>query len=188
MTGATILIADIPLSVSHSFTVARCTGSRGGRWKYRSVAACARRSVTPAVIRRAQIRTALHHFSRNQNFRCPRINTRLAPGTARIVKRAARSLDELVVLIPVRRPFPHIAGHFVEAIAVGRESTDWRRPLVPVFQKVLPGELTLPCIRHWLAIRHVFVAPDELGCGEARLSQCSLSQKSRGRALIHCDP
>jgi hypothetical protein len=35
----------------------------------------------------------------------------------------------LVVLIPVRRPFPHIAGHFVEAIAVGRESTDWRRPL-----------------------------------------------------------
>ena len=38
MTGAIILIADIPLSVSHSFTVARCTGSRGGRSKYRFVA------------------------------------------------------------------------------------------------------------------------------------------------------
>ena len=42
MTGATILIAEIPLSVSHSFAVARCTESRGGRSKYRFVAACAR--------------------------------------------------------------------------------------------------------------------------------------------------
>ena len=73
-----------------------------------------------------------------------------------------------MLLVPVRRPFPHIAGHFIEAVAVWQERN--RPALFPhsrLGREVLPRELALPGVRHWFPVGHEFVAPNVLGGGEA---------------------
>src|SRR5262245_11197854 len=83
-----------------------------------------RRPVTPAIIRRAEVRAAFHHFPWNFYVRLGRIKTRFPLAALRIRARrrlaAARSLetDLAVILIPIRRPLPNVAGHVVKAIAV----------------------------------------------------------------------
>src|SRR5262249_4296913 len=126
-----------------------------------------RRPIAPAIIRRAQIRTTLHHLARDANPGCVRVVALLCFASARVVDRAAGSLYLAVILVPVGGPFPDVAGHLVEAVAVGRERADWRCPLVAVLAQVLPRKLALPGVRHRLAVRHQLVTPAELGALEA---------------------
>src|SRR5205814_9786357 len=114
-------------------------------------------TIAPAIVRRAQVRAALHHLARDPDVRRAGIEALLARTAARIVDRATGLLDLSVVLIPVGRPLPNIAGHLVEAVAVRREGADWRRPLIAVFDEVLPWERALPCVGHRLPARHALV-------------------------------
>ena len=76
------------------------------------------RPVAPAVIRRAEIRPALHHLARNLDVRRVGIVAFLLLCASRIHGSAAGMRDLAVFLIPVRSPFPNVSCHFVEPIAV----------------------------------------------------------------------
>ena len=62
-------------------------------------------------------------------------------------------------VVPVGTPFPHVAGHVVQAVAVRRERIDRRGPEVAVGQRVLGRELALPHVHAVLAIGLEVVAP-----------------------------
>src|SRR6056297_3672200 len=47
---------------------------------------------------------------------------------------------------PVNAPFPDIAGHIVEPVAVWRVSVDGRRPGIAVFGAVEVGKVALPYV------------------------------------------
>src|SRR4029078_1479191 len=87
---------------------------------------------------------------------------RVALAAARVRDRATRAVDLRVLLVPVRGPFPDVAGHVVETVAVRLERTDGRGPLEAVLEQVLPWELALPGVRLRLAVRRELVAPAEL--------------------------
>src|SRR5205823_199175 len=101
------------------------------------------RPVAVAIIRRTQIGAALQDFPRDFDLRLPGIVARLPLSPSRIAHDAARALDSAMVLVPIGGPFPDVAGHVVEAIAVGRKRADGSCPLVAVLAAVLPGKLAL---------------------------------------------
>ncbi len=68
-----------------------------------------------------------------------------------------------VVLVPVGRPLPHVAGHLEQPVAVGRERLGRRRVLPPVGLGVVVGEVALPHIGHVAAAGRELLAPHELG-------------------------
>src|SRR5262245_17374908 len=63
-----------------------------------------RGTIATAIIRRAEIGSALGYAPRNRNVGQTRIEAVLECAAARIVDRAARALDLLVALIPVDGP------------------------------------------------------------------------------------
>ena len=65
--------------------------------------------------------------------------------------------------VPVGRPFPDVADHVVEAVAVRRKRPDRRGALVAVRREVLVRERPLPGVRHLAPVRRELVAPGELG-------------------------
>src|SRR5687768_13351057 len=97
-----------------------------GRRRVDGLGLARRRPVTEAIARGTEMRAALDH---------PALETVSRRGTAASVR---RRLTERVA-----RPLPHVAGHVVQAIAVGRERPDRGRALVAVGEQVLPGELAL---------------------------------------------
>src|SRR3954452_14133230 len=109
------------------------------------------RPIAEAVVGGAEVGSALDDLARD-------LATGLAPVQRTPSVRdpwvgdgaAAGVPDVLVVIAPVEvdRPFPHVAGHVVEAEAVGWEGAGGRRPLKPVDQQVLPRELALPRVGH----------------------------------------
>src|SRR5262245_6943039 len=66
------------------------------------------RAITLAVVRRAQIRAAFHDLARDADLRHARVEAVLGGAAARVLERAAGPLDSVVVLVPVRGPFPHV--------------------------------------------------------------------------------
>src|SRR5262249_57806045 len=68
-----------------------------------------------------------------------------------------------VASAPVRRAFPTIADHVVQAVPVGGERADRRGSLIPVIAGVQDGELALPGIGHPFAAGVELVSPGELG-------------------------
>ena len=94
---------------------ARCSGSRGGRWRCRSLGHPGRRSVALAVVRRAQERAALHHLAGDRRACGVEAAGRGGPCGRR--PRSTR-LRLAVVLVPVGRPLPDVAGHVEQAVAV----------------------------------------------------------------------
>lgn len=84
------------------------------------------RAVTPAIVRRAKMRTALQDPAADANFRLPRIVARLRIAAARVARDAAGMSCELgVTRRPVVcRPLPYVADHVIEAVAVCRERPD----------------------------------------------------------------
>src|SRR4029434_10415202 len=121
------------------------------------------RTVAPAVVRRAEMGPAFHDFARDLDVRHVGIVALISFSTSRVEARAAGLRNLFVLLIPIRRPFPYVAGHLVEPVAVGRKTLHRCRSLEPILFKILPGKFTLPGIRHLFAVRSECIAPNELG-------------------------
>src|SRR5262249_15241511 len=122
-------------------------------------------AVTAAVIRRAQMRAALQHFARNPYFGLARVIARILATAPRVDRDAAGLLGIGLVSgrIPVGRPFPHIADHVVDAVAVWREGGDRRGALVTVEFQILARKGPLPGVCHLPAAWCELVAPGKLG-------------------------
>src|SRR4051794_29370353 len=65
------------------------------------------------------------------------------------------------------RPLPGVASDVEQAVAVGRERPDRRRPEEAVVEQVLPGELTLPRVRLPAVMDQLVVTPGESGTLES---------------------
>src|SRR5258707_2427685 len=132
------------------------------------------RTIAAAVIGSAEMRAALKHLAWNPGVRVTRIVARCLRPAARIFRNAARLRRVSVMLsrIPVRRPFPDIADHVAQAIAVGRECSDRRGAFEAIGRKILVRKISLPGVGHVLAARKLLVAPGEFravqsaACGE----------------------
>src|SRR6266542_2780389 len=122
------------------------------------------RPVAQTVIRRAEIRATLQYLPRDAYLRRPQINARFFLSAFRVKARAAGVGYTAVLLIPVGRPLPDVAGHVIKSVAVRRERTDWRRALITVGQQIHDWEFALPGIGHHLAVRRELVSP---GVGRA---------------------
>src|SRR5262249_30713166 len=113
--------------------------------------------VAPAVRGMAQEGTALLAAQRRVGL--PRVEALL--GALRVDDHPpAGSLPIKVGLVPVVAPLPDVAGHVVQAVAVGREGLHRRGALVTVPGGVLPGELPLPAVALRFRLRESLVAPD----------------------------
>jgi hypothetical protein len=62
---------------------------------------------------------------------------------------------------PIVCPFPDIAGHVVEAIAIGWKTRNWGRPSVAILLFILEWKLALPGIRFF---RRVRIPPGKVWC------------------------
>src|SRR5882757_239628 len=119
------------------------------------------RPVASAVVRRAQMRAAFDDLPWNPHVGRSGIITVGLAAAARVLRDAA-SLHGICLMlwrIPVGRPFPDVADHVVEAIAILRECGDRRRALKAVRIGVLVREFALPGICHVAAGRREFIAP-----------------------------
>src|SRR3954453_1399762 len=125
--------------------------------------------VAAAIVRRAQMRAALQHLTRNPDVGLPRVVAIRLGATARVLWYAARLPCIRLVLwrVPVRRPLPDIADHVVDAIAVGRKCRHRRGALVSVVIVVVERKFTLPGVGPVRAAGRELVAPGELGPVEA---------------------
>src|SRR6266699_4149449 len=114
-----------------------------------------RRAIPQAVIRRAEERPAFEHLSWDAELRLCRINTLLSCPPSRIDRDAARPgrVFWMMLLVPVRRPFPYIASHVIQPIAIRWEGAHGRRPFIAIGEQVLAGKLSLPGVGHQLATR-----------------------------------
>ena len=90
-----------------------------------------RRTITTAVIRRAQMRAALDDLAWDFDIRLAGVVAALFASAARIFGNAARLRRVGIVLlrVPVERPFPDIADHVVHAVAIRRKRRHRRGPL-----------------------------------------------------------
>src|SRR5688572_24547076 len=101
------------------------------------------------------MRATLQDLAWNPALRLTRIVARVLAPPARIARDAA-CLDRLIGmtrLIPVRRPFPHVADHVVETVAVRVVRTDGRRAVIAVARHVAPRKFALPGVRHVPIVR-----------------------------------
>src|SRR5262245_17671721 len=75
------------------------------------------RPVAPAVVRRAQMRSAFQHLARNPDRRLAGVVAVLGARAPWIARDAAglRGIRRMLRLIPVSRPFPDVADRVVEA-------------------------------------------------------------------------
>ena len=92
----------------------------------------------------------LMHFTRNPDRRLTGIVSSRAPGPRGScgVQHVLTDLVRMPRRIPVGRPLPDVADHVVEPIAVAGTRAHRRRALISVECQVLPGKLTLRCVRH----------------------------------------
>src|SRR6185312_4475003 len=97
------------------------------------------RTVAAAVARRAKMRAALEDLAGNFDFRQTRIVAVLLTSAAGVFRDAAR-LGRIGFVLggpPIRGPFPDIADHVVEPIAVRRECHHRRGTRVTVAIEIL---------------------------------------------------
>src|SRR5262249_6968585 len=123
-----------------------------------------RRPIASAVVRCAKMRAALQNLARNADVRLTWIKARAFRSSAGVLRNTAglRCLRLVVRGPPVERPFPDVADHVIEAIAVRRKSRHRRRALKSVFAEVLRRKIPLPGISHVLAVWRQLIAPGEL--------------------------
>src|SRR6266702_6224968 len=103
------------------------------------------RAITAAIVRRAEVRAAFQDFSRDLDVGKARVIARLLAAAAGIARDAAGlcGLGGVPRRPPVGGPFPDIADHVVEAVAVRREGHDRRGTLEPILAEVLDREVAL---------------------------------------------
>src|SRR6516164_3529439 len=122
-----------------------------------------RRTITPAVIRGAQMRPALQYLPWDADVRLAAVVATLLRSAARILGRATRTGrgDLVTRAVPVRRPLPDVADHVVETVAVRRIGRYGRGTCIAVGARVLVRKFSLPGVRHVPLLRREFIAPGE---------------------------
>src|SRR5262245_23809916 len=123
------------------------------------------RTVAAAIVGRAQVRAALEHLASDPDLRLAGVVARSLGSATRVFRDAARLWGVRFVppRPPIGGPFPHIADHVVDAVAVRRKRHHWRRALMAVGREVFMRENTLPSVRHAPAVRRELVAPGVFG-------------------------
>src|ERR1700722_7271748 len=88
--------------------------------------------------------------------------------TFRISRNPPCAGELLIVIrtIPIVGPLPHIPGHIVKAVSVGRKSPRAGDADVLVFPSVLERKLALKRVGHPLAVRSEFIAPAKRLAGQ----------------------
>src|SRR5258705_1766178 len=124
-----------------------------------------RRAIAAAIVRRAKMRAALDDLAGDTDVRLAGIVASLLATPARVCGNAARlrRLGLMPGCVPVRRPFPDIADHVVQAIAVGREGLHRRGALVAILIEILEWKFALPGVGHVRTAGREFIAPCEFG-------------------------
>ena len=81
------------------------------------------RPVAAAIVGCAQMRATLDDLARDFDVRLPRVVATVFAATARILRNAAglRRIGLMLPGVPIGRPFPDIADHVVQAVAVRRK-------------------------------------------------------------------
>src|SRR5262245_35203681 len=104
------------------------------------------RAITAAIIRSAKMRAAFEHLARNLDVWQARVVVCFLGLRAQLVRSAAWALRLRIVQrrVPVGGPFPDIADHVEETVAVRRKGGDGRGPLVAIGCQILPREFALP--------------------------------------------
>src|SRR3546814_2514947 len=94
------------------------------------------------------MRAALDHLAWDFDVRLPGVVTCIGTPAARIFRNAAGAgrIGRVPGRVPVRRPFPDIADHVVNAVIARREGSYGRRPREAVLLEVLDREFALPGI------------------------------------------
>src|SRR5436309_3139894 len=125
-------------------------------------------AVAATVVWRAEMPAALQNLSWNFDLWLARIIALLLAATARVFRDAAGLWHVGLVLlrIPVRGPFPDVADHVVDAVAVGRKRLDRRGARKAVAVQVLLREIALPGVGAMIAIGRELVAPGIFGAAE----------------------
>src|SRR3954447_2475875 len=111
------------------------------------------RAIAAAIVGRAEVRAAFKHLARNPDVWLTHVVARGLRSAARIFRNATRlwCIGFALLRIPIGRPFPDIADHVVQAVAISRECRNRRRALESVCAKVLAWKFALPSIGHVLA-------------------------------------
>src|SRR6185295_4917981 len=127
-----------------------------------------RRPVATAVIGRAQMRPTLEHLARDLDVGRTRVVALVFATAARVFRDTAglRRIGLMLGRVPIGRPFPDIADHVVEAIAVRRKRRHRRCPLIAVGRQILVRKLALPGVGHLAPAGREVFAPGELGTVE----------------------
>ena len=98
------------------------------------------------------------------------MNTLLFRGFSRVERRIrslwihchAACFGQLRVVIrpiPIATPFPNVARHVVEAVAICRELSHRRKASITVLTAILDREFPLPGIGHPFPVRPELIAP-----------------------------
>src|SRR5258708_3431760 len=121
------------------------------------------RTIAAAVVGSAEMRAAFEHLAWNPDVPLTRVVAGSLGAAARVFPNAAplRCIGFMLLRIPISRPFPDIADHVVQAVAVGGKSGDGRRAFEAIGCKILVREIALPGVCHVLATRRLLVAPGE---------------------------
>jgi hypothetical protein len=127
------------------------------------VASC--RAIAAAIVRRAEVRAAFHDLAWDLDLRLARIVARALTAAAGIYRNAARfwCIGTVLGQVPISGPFPDVADHIMDAVAVRREGRDRRRAFKAVLGLVLPRKWSLPSIGHMPPAGRKFIAPGERG-------------------------
>src|SRR5215831_11444250 len=133
------------------------------------------RAIATAIVRRAQVRATLHNLVRNFNLRLTRIVACGLASAAGIFRNTAgfQRIGLMLRRVPVGGPFPDIADHVVDPVAVGWKGGHWRCAFKAVLSGILPRELPLPGIGHMAPAEGKFIAPGELCAAAHRDSRSS---------------
>src|SRR6266481_1362263 len=115
------------------------------------------RTIAAAVVGSAEMRAAFKHLAWNPDIRLTRVVTRSLRSAAWILGNAARlrRIGLVLLRIPIGRPFPDVADHVVQAIAVGRKRRHRRCTIEAVRAKVLAWKFALPGVCHVLSASRV---------------------------------
>src|SRR5262245_39019961 len=127
------------------------------------------RSIAPAIVRRAKVRTALDDLAWDPAERLQRVVAVMLGAAARILRDAARfcRIGSVLRHVPVAGPFPDIADHVVDAVTIGRIGHHRRGPLEAVVAAVLERKVALPGVGSMYSARSELVAPGKLGTIQA---------------------
>jgi hypothetical protein len=116
-------------------------------------------SISSAVIGCAEVRAALHYFSRDRDVWHLWVVTLFADDAARFDSAAARSWKILMWLVPVRSPLPYVSDHVVEAVPVRRKGSHRRSSLISIRAQILDRKVSLPGVSHNFAAWRELISP-----------------------------